>query len=63
MCTARPTWLTMSTRTATFKEDCSRIECFMRDILYVDTEKMIVRTEPLVDMRCVRNLCGACKHS
>lgn len=34
----------------------------MRDILYVDTEKMIVRTEPLVDMRCVRNLCGTFKH-
>lgn len=51
MCTARATWLTMSTRTATFKEDCNRIECFMRDILHVDTEKMIVRTEPLVDMR------------
>lgn len=51
MCTARATWLTMSTRTATFKEDCNKIECFLRDILHVDTEKMIVRTEPLVDMR------------
>lgn len=34
-------------------QDCSRIECFLRDILLVDTEKCIVRTEPLVDMRCM----------
>jgi Delta24-sterol reductase len=53
MCTARPSWLTMSTRTATFKDGCNKIECFLRDILEVDTEKMIVRTEPLVDMRSV----------
>ena len=51
MCTARATWLTMSTRTATFKNDCNRIECALRDILHVDTEKGFVRTEPLVDMR------------
>ena len=53
MCTARASWLTMSTRTATFKEDCNRIECYLRDILHVDTEKRVVRTEPLVDMRWV----------
>jgi len=42
--------LRRSTRTATFKADCSKIECFLRDILHVDTEKGYVRTEPLVDM-------------
>eukprot|EP00612_Vaucheria_litorea_P008520 CAMPEP_0171472976 /NCGR_PEP_ID=MMETSP0946-20130122/1580_1 /TAXON_ID=109269 /ORGANISM="Vaucheria litorea, Strain CCMP2940" /LENGTH=478 /DNA_ID=CAMNT_0012002679 /DNA_START=514 /DNA_END=1947 /DNA_ORIENTATION=- len=41
----------MSTRTATFKEDCNRIRVFLRDILSIDEEKMILRTEPLVDMR------------
>ncbi|KAK9761474.1 hypothetical protein K7432_013604 [Basidiobolus ranarum] len=33
MCTARPTWMTMSTRIATFKEDCSRISINLHDIL------------------------------
>ncbi|KAG5176936.1 hypothetical protein JKP88DRAFT_189544 [Tribonema minus] len=51
MCTARKAFLTMSTRTATFKEDCNRISIFLRDILAVDEEAMIIRTEPLVDMR------------
>lgn len=32
-------------------QDCSKIECFLRDVLYVDTQRLIVRTEPLVDMR------------
>jgi len=51
MCTARKAWLTMSPRTASFKSDCFKVECALRDILEVDTKKMIIRTEPLVDMR------------
>jgi len=51
MCTARPSWLTMSTRTASFKEDCFQIECNLRDILHIDKERNVVKTEPLVDMR------------
>ena len=48
MCTARAAWLTMSTRTAIFKKDCSKIDCGqLRDILHVDKEKLFVRTEPL----------------
>ncbi|KAI8870425.1 24-dehydrocholesterol reductase-like protein [Ramicandelaber brevisporus] len=50
MCTARPGWLTMSTRIASFKDDCSRISINLHDILEVDTEKGLVRCEPLVDM-------------
>ncbi|ORX89423.1 FAD-binding domain-containing protein, partial [Basidiobolus meristosporus CBS 931.73] len=50
MCTARPTWMTMSTRNATFKSDCSRISVNLHDILEVDTERQLVRCEPLVDM-------------
>lgn len=50
MCTARRPWLTMSTRTADFKDSCNAIKVELRDILNVDTENMIVRTEPLVDM-------------
>jgi len=51
MCTARKAWLTMSPRTASFKSDCFQVECALRDILEVDTKNMIIRTEPLVDMR------------
>ncbi|MGB5192828.1 MAG: FAD-binding protein [Polyangiales bacterium] len=50
MCTARPPWLTMSTRTSTYKQECNRIEVNLRDILEVDTERMVVRVEPLVNM-------------
>ncbi|KAI9298914.1 FAD-binding domain-containing protein, partial [Neoconidiobolus thromboides FSU 785] len=50
MCTARPAWQTMSTRTATFKNDCTMINVDLHDILEVDQERMIVRCEPLVNM-------------
>lgn len=51
MCTARKEWLTMSVRTSTFKNDCNRIKCDLRDILSIDTDKKVIRTEPLVNMR------------
>ncbi|KAJ7585375.1 hypothetical protein C8J56DRAFT_788164 [Mycena floridula] len=50
MCTDRLEWLTMSARTATFKEDCSRIKVNLHDVLEVDEDKRTVRVEPLVDM-------------
>jgi Delta24-sterol reductase len=50
MVTARPEWLTMSTRTSTYKRDCSRIAVNLRDILEIDEERRTVRVEPLVDM-------------
>jgi len=50
MCTARPSWQTMSTRIATFKDSCTHINVDLHDILKVDTERMIVCCEPLVDM-------------
>ncbi|KAJ1959739.1 hypothetical protein IWQ62_004494, partial [Dispira parvispora] len=50
MCTARPGWLTMSTRSATFKDDCSRISINLHDIIHVDTVNQLVKVEPLVDM-------------
>ena len=43
-------WLNMSPRTATFKKNCSQIVINLRDILEIDTQRQIVRTEPLVDM-------------
>lgn len=50
MCTARPPWLTVSTRTSTYKQDCNQIEVDLRDILELDTDRMVVRVEPLVNM-------------
>ncbi len=50
MCTARSPWKTMSPRTASFKNNCHQITINLRDILKVDTEKCIVRVEPLVNM-------------
>ena len=40
----------MSTRTSTYKKDCNHIEIDLRDILEVDTERMVVRVEPLANM-------------
>lgn len=52
MCTVRPTWQTMSTRTATYKNNCYGIDCNnLRDILFLDKERNIVKTEPMVNMR------------
>ncbi|OGT34925.1 MAG: hypothetical protein A3F11_06105 [Gammaproteobacteria bacterium RIFCSPHIGHO2_12_FULL_37_14] len=50
MCTARPAWMTMSLRVATFKKDCHRIKINLRDILEIDTQKKTIRVEPLVTM-------------
>jgi Delta24-sterol reductase len=50
MATARPEWLTMSPRTATYKRDCARIAVNLRDILALDAARGTVRVEPLVDM-------------
>jgi hypothetical protein len=33
------------------QEDCNRIKVFLRDILSIDEENLVIRTEPLVDMR------------
>lgn len=37
--------------TALSQEDCNRISVPLRDILSVDKENLIIRSEPLVDMR------------
>lgn len=50
MCTARPEWLTVSPRTATYKRDCARIEIDLRDVLEIDEARRVVRLEPLVNM-------------
>lgn len=50
MCTARPAWQTMSSRTAVYKNDCTPIDVSLKDIISVDTKRRIVKCEPLVDM-------------
>lgn len=50
MATARPEWISISSRTATYKKSCERIEVNLRDILSIDEQKRTVRVEPLVNM-------------
>lgn len=50
MCTARPGWQTMSFRRPLYKKHFTQIDCNLIDILEVDTNRGIMRVEPLVNM-------------
>lgn len=50
MCTARPGWSTISIRVGKYKKNMKKIKIDLMDVLDVDTERRIVRTEPLVTM-------------
>ncbi|XP_026733822.1 delta(24)-sterol reductase-like [Trichoplusia ni] len=50
LCTARPTWQTMSYRHSVYKKTFTNIKINFVDILEVDTENLTVRCEPLVTM-------------
>nr|XP_061790164.1 delta(24)-sterol reductase-like [Nerophis lumbriciformis] len=50
MCTGRPGWLTVSLRVGKYKKTHRNIAINMMDILEVDTEKQVVRVEPLANM-------------
>ncbi|KAJ8950390.1 hypothetical protein NQ314_007929 [Rhamnusium bicolor] len=50
MCTARPGWQMMSFRRPIYKKTMYNVKVNLVDILEVDTEKQIVRVEPLVSM-------------
>ncbi|KAJ0171107.1 hypothetical protein K1T71_013306 [Dendrolimus kikuchii] len=50
LCTARPTWQTMSFRHSIYKKTFTNIEVNLVDVLEVDTNNMTVRCEPLVTM-------------
>ncbi|KAJ2940993.1 hypothetical protein O0L34_g13118 [Tuta absoluta] len=50
LCTARPTWQTMSFRQGMYKKFFTNIRVDLVDILEVDTKNMTVRCEPLVTM-------------
>lgn len=50
MCTARPTWQTMSFRHAKYKKTMFTVNVNLVDILELSSEKRTVRVEPLVTM-------------
>lgn len=50
MCTARPGWQTMSFRKPMYKKSSYQINCNLVDVLEVDTDRKVVRCEPLVSM-------------
>ncbi|KOB78329.1 24-dehydrocholesterol reductase, partial [Operophtera brumata] len=50
LCTARPTWQTMSFRQGVYKSSFTNIRVDLVDVLEVDTTNMTVRCEPLVTM-------------
>lgn len=50
MCTARPGWQTMCFRRPLYKKYFTQIDCNLIDILEVDTDRGIIRVEPLVNM-------------
>lgn len=50
LCTARPTWQTMSFRQGLYKKSFTNIHINLVDVLEVDVENLTVRCEPLVTM-------------
>lgn len=50
LCTARPTWQTMSFRQGIYKATFTNIKVNLVDVLEIDTKNMTVRCEPLVTM-------------
>ncbi|XP_045160263.2 delta(24)-sterol reductase-like [Mercenaria mercenaria] len=50
MCTARPGWMNISFRRGLYKNTMKNIEVNLIDIIEVDTERQVVRVEPLASM-------------
>ncbi|KJZ70641.1 hypothetical protein HIM_09961 [Hirsutella minnesotensis 3608] len=50
MVTARAPWLAVSVRVESYKDSCEQIRVDLQNILEVNTERMTVRCEPLVNM-------------
>lgn len=50
MCTARPGWMTVSLRVGKYKQTHEKIQVNLMDVLNVDTERLVVKVEPLVTM-------------
>ncbi len=50
MCTGRPGWMAVSLREGIYKNTLEKIHINLVDVLQVDTEREIVRVEPLATM-------------
>ena len=50
MCTARPGWMAVSLREGRYKRQLRNIRVNLVDVLRVDTERRLVRVEPLASM-------------
>jgi len=50
MCTARPGWMAVSLREGKYKKTLHNVSINLIDVLQVDTERQVVRVEPLVSM-------------
>lgn len=50
MCTARPGWMNISFRRGLYKKTMQNIDVNLIDILEVDTDRKVVKVEPLVSM-------------
>ena len=51
MCTARPTWMSITQQKITYKDNAYQVKVNMMDILSVDTEEKFVRCEPYVTVQ------------
>lgn len=51
MCTARPTWMSITQQRITYKDTAYRVQINLMDILEINTEKNYVRCEPLVTVQ------------
>ena len=50
MCTARPGWMAVSLRVGKYKKTMRNIRVNLVDVLEVDTERRVMRVEPLATM-------------
>jgi len=51
MCTARPTWMSITQQKITYKDHAYRVQVNLMDILEINEEKGYVRCEPLVTVQ------------
>jgi len=51
MCTARPTWMSITQQKITYKDTAYRVKIPLMDILEINEEKKFIRCEPLVTVQ------------
>jgi len=51
MCTARPTWMSITQQKITYKDKAYRVKIPLMDILEINEEKKFIRCEPLVTVQ------------